>query len=84
MISEVSPERKLAAAVVRLAWEDAFSTPDPGNALHTVSNRKRRDEAIQWVLHDTGFIYWCEMSAMNVQAVRARFVAELARHNLDD
>jgi hypothetical protein len=83
MVPELSPERKLAAAIVRLAWEDTFSKPETKNALQTVANRKRREEAIQWILHDRGFVYWCEMSAMNVRAVRARFVEELTRRELN-
>jgi hypothetical protein len=83
MVPELSPERKLAAAIVRLAWEDTFSKPETKNALQTVANRKRREEAIQWILHDRGFVYWCEMSAMNVQAVRARVVEELTRRELN-
>ena len=83
MVPELSPERKLAAAIVRLAWEDTFSKPETKNALQTVANRKRQEEAIQWILHDRSFVYWCEMSAMNVQAVRARFVEELTRRELN-
>src|SRR5262249_34954755 len=79
MVAEISPERELAAAIVRLAWEDAFSKTEPRNSLHTVSNRKRPDEAIQLVLHDSGLVYWCEMSAMKVQAFCARCVEGLAR-----
>ena len=79
---ELSPERRLAAAIVRLAWEDTFTGPGKRGVLRGPEALKRQKQAIQWILHDSDFDYWCEMSAMNVRAVRTRFALELARHQI--
>ncbi|MBI3940342.1 MAG: hypothetical protein HY315_05870 [Acidobacteria bacterium] len=81
--AELSPERRLAAAVVRLAWEDTFAETGAQNPLRAGELRKRREAAIRWILHDQDFIYWCEMSTMNARAVRARFESELARQRIE-
>lgn len=80
--SEWSPERRLATAVVRLAWEDTFAQSCAINPLNALESRKRREEAIQWVMHDRDFIYWCELSAMNARAVRVRFASKLATQDV--
>lgn len=77
--TEPTPERKLAAAIIGLAWEDTFAETEKKDPDRTTEYRRRRQEAIRWILHDTDFIYWCELSAMNVRAVRARFLTELTR-----
>ncbi|MBI2822209.1 MAG: hypothetical protein HYX74_08295 [Acidobacteria bacterium] len=79
---EIGPERRLAAAIVRLAWEDTFSRAQAQDPAKAAECHKRRQQAIQWILHDGDFVYWCEMSAMNAQAVRARFLMELERYQI--
>ena len=75
---EQSPEMRLAVAIVRQAWQDALAEAAEEPRLASGTSRCC-EQAIHWILYDKDFAYWCRMTAMDTDAVRASLLSELRR-----
>jgi len=68
-----TPERNLACAVLRQAWEEAVM--DLGCIKETTRKNYSvlKKSAIQWISsNNDGFVYWCQLADMNHVDVRER------------
>lgn len=72
--SEVfTPERNLACAVLRQAWEEAVMDLACIKGTTRKNYSLLKKSAIEWISsNEDGFVYWCQLANMNHIDVRER------------
>lgn len=72
--SEVfTPERNLACAVLKQAWEEAVMDLACIKGTTRKNYSLLKESAIEWISsNDDGFVYWCQLANMNHVDVRER------------
>ena len=69
---EIRPEKNLALAVIKQAWNEATQDPTGLGGGSQDDRSHLREAAIKWICQDEDFSYWCQLADMNHTEVRER------------